>query len=215
MHHSDIDTFLGFLRGEQRPDAGNTGFLAAFCQRYPYCQPAQVFLALSLLRSGENTGSREYKKAMTYVPDKLKFQQLMLDYQDALPETNIWHSRLTGTSPSLSRQSKQSEDPDSPGPDTDNGQPETVNRLRQQDIIDRFLRENPRITPKRGDTFEPSDPGTGLEEDHDLVSETLAEILLKQGKKDKAVGIYKKLCLKYPEKSSYFAKKIEDVENRS
>ncbi|HNB80964.1 MAG TPA: hypothetical protein PLP34_01710 [Chitinophagaceae bacterium] len=45
----------------------------------------------------------------------------------------------------------------------------------------------------------------------DLVSESLAEILTRQGKKDKAIAMYKKLSLRNPEKSAYFARLIEDL----
>jgi hypothetical protein len=47
----------------------------------------------------------------------------------------------------------------------------------------------------------------------DAISETLAEILVIQGKKDRAVEIYQKLGLKYPEKMPYFAGLIEDLKN--
>lgn len=47
----------------------------------------------------------------------------------------------------------------------------------------------------------------------DAISETLAEILVGQGKKERAIEIYKKLGLKYPEKLPYFAGLIEDLKN--
>jgi len=44
-----------------------------------------------------------------------------------------------------------------------------------------------------------------------IVSETLVEILLKQGKKDKAVEVLKKLIWKFPQKKAYFAARIEEL----
>ena len=44
-----------------------------------------------------------------------------------------------------------------------------------------------------------------------LISESLAEILAKQGKTDKAIEMYKKLSLRNPEKNSYFADRIKDL----
>ena len=84
-------------------------------------------------------------------------------------------------------------------------------QVKQQAIVDRFLEANPRITPRREEIPEPEIVSKSLSDDSFLVSETLAEVLLKQGKTGKALDIYEKLCLKYPEKSSYFAKKIRDI----
>ncbi len=44
-----------------------------------------------------------------------------------------------------------------------------------------------------------------------LASESLAEIYIKQGKYDKAIDMYRKLSLRNPQKSAYFARKIEDI----
>ena len=44
-----------------------------------------------------------------------------------------------------------------------------------------------------------------------IVSETLVHILLKQGKKEKAIEVLKKLIWKFPQKKAYFAAQIEDL----
>lgn len=44
-----------------------------------------------------------------------------------------------------------------------------------------------------------------------VITETFALVLAIQGNKKKAIEIYEKLCLKYPEKKPYFAGKIEEL----
>jgi hypothetical protein len=48
-----------------------------------------------------------------------------------------------------------------------------------------------------------------ITQDEAVVSETLAELLVMQGQKSKAIKMYKALILKFPEKSRYFAKQIK------
>lgn len=50
-----------------------------------------------------------------------------------------------------------------------------------------------------------------VSENKDVVSETLARMLAKQGYKDKAIAMYERLCLVIPEKSAYFAAEIEKL----
>ena len=50
-----------------------------------------------------------------------------------------------------------------------------------------------------------------LDDEDDLVSEDLAEVYLIQGLNTQAIEIYRKLSLLNPEKSVYFAEKIEQI----
>ena len=51
-----------------------------------------------------------------------------------------------------------------------------------------------------------------LSESDELITETLGNIYFQQKKYDKALDAFKKLSLKYPEKSVYFAARIEEIE---
>lgn len=50
-----------------------------------------------------------------------------------------------------------------------------------------------------------------LEDQHDIASETLAELLARQQQYPKAIDMYERLKLKNPQKSVYFAGKIEEL----
>jgi hypothetical protein len=83
----------------------------------------------------------------------------------------------------------------------------------QSELIDKFIIANPRIEPSRDKTYVPSEDifKPIVEESGGLVTETLAKIYVSQGYYSKAMDIYEKLSLKFPEKSSYFAAQIEKV----
>jgi hypothetical protein len=83
----------------------------------------------------------------------------------------------------------------------------------QSALIDKFIDENPRIEPSRGKSAIPNEDISKpfIEEREEFVTETLARIYIGQGYYSKAIDIYEKLSLKFPEKSSYFASQIEKV----
>jgi tetratricopeptide (TPR) repeat protein len=83
----------------------------------------------------------------------------------------------------------------------------------QADLIDKFIIANPRIEPNREKTNVPVEDISKpyVEETGGFVTETLARIYVSQGYYSKAIDIYEKLSLKFPEKSSYFASQIEKV----
>ena len=80
------------------------------------------------------------------------------------------------------------------------------------ELIDKFIEEQPRITPKKTAFYNPVDMAKKSVQEHDeFITETLARIYVKQGNIPRAIRAYNKLSLKFPEKSAYFAALIEEL----
>ena len=79
-------------------------------------------------------------------------------------------------------------------------------------LIDKFIEENPKIPPLSKDAIV-KDFSVPIDEDKSyLMTETLAKVYLEQKKYQKAIQAYEILILKYPEKSSFFANRILDIQ---
>jgi tetratricopeptide (TPR) repeat protein len=85
--------------------------------------------------------------------------------------------------------------------------------MSSEELIDKFIRDNPRIIPVEHEESVKENIFLDLPPEN-IVSETLAEIYVGQGVYDMAIECYEKLILLEPEKSIYFAKLIEDIRNR-
>ncbi len=86
----------------------------------------------------------------------------------------------------------------------------------KNDLIENFINTQPRIIPKeekQDETIDISQNSIHFNEDY--MTETLAKVYIKQGYYSKAMFIYEKLSLKYPEKNVYFAAQIEEIKKLS
>jgi hypothetical protein len=98
--------------------------------------------------------------------------------------------------------------------------PERCSVPDQTTLIDKFIAGDPAISPVQSvgmnpsseTVYSPSEAARQSVEDHqDIASPTLAQIYLMQGHKEKAIEIYRRLILLYPEKSHFFAAEIEKI----
>ncbi|HWZ15380.1 MAG TPA: hypothetical protein VNW95_09100 [Mucilaginibacter sp.] len=102
------------------------------------------------------------------------------------------------------------------GKDSAGATPGLQTKRKEQEIIERFIQEEPQIKPQSSDKLDNENKAKKSAEDQDeLVTETLAAIYTDQMLYHKAIASYRKLMLKFPEKSRYFAAKIEQLEKRT
>ena len=95
----------------------------------------------------------------------------------------VWFGRFQP--PALTDPPEAEEPPQAPQPET--GAADT-DGLTPQELAERSVAEN-----------------------KDVISETLARLLVKQGYREKAINMYERLGLAFPEKSAYFAAEIEKL----
>lgn len=82
------------------------------------------------------------------------------------------------------------------------------------ELIDKFIETSPSISkPQPAKFYNPAQKAKeSITENFDLVTETLAKIYTKQNNYKKAILVYEKLSLLYPEKISYFAAQISELQ---
>jgi tetratricopeptide (TPR) repeat protein len=91
--------------------------------------------------------------------------------------------------------------------------------VKSNSLIDKFLSSNLGIHPRKymeeensPDDLQKDILEKSISENDEMITETLAMIYFQQKKYDKALESFQKLSLKYPEKSAYFASRIEEIE---
>ena len=80
------------------------------------------------------------------------------------------------------------------------------------DLIDKFIAENPKIKPRKKVVSLKNLAKENSINTDELMTETLARVYLEQKNYKKAIQAYRILSLKNPEKSSFFADQISEIE---
>ncbi len=186
------------ITNSEQPGRDDIKSLQKTIEQYPYCQPAWMLYAKALMEAGHPDFEKVANRTSAIVTDRRRFREYLEDEFHIRDEVKAEEVR-----------SKSDEQP----PASNLKQPERSNEHHA--IIENFLRVEPRIGSIKDDVPKGELSKHSIEDHPDIVSETLADILARQGKVARASEIYKKLSLIFPEKSSYFAKKLQDVQKEN
>lgn len=210
----------------------NVGELETLVKKYPYFTAAQVLLAVGMVRDGHEKAQQQLQKAAAMAPNRNTLRKMCTQLPDEfiaqqtilIPEIN-----LGGTSEDLHREIAILEEKKKSlnelkaiienkiaELEKEKSKPKkSEKKLSKTEIIDKFIAENPSISRPKQEFFNPiSAAQESIIDQENIVSETLAMIYEKQGYFEKAISIYEKLKLKYPEKSIIFAAQINALKNK-
>lgn len=99
--------------------------------------------------------------------------------------------------------------------------PETSKQVEQMELIDKFMSNKPGRRPTKKTAAEkspapvtpPEPPQTAGQDSYseNVISETLVDLLIRQGKREKAIEVLRKLIWKFPQKKALFAARIQEL----
>ena len=204
----------------------NPGIFDELIARYPFFQTLyllrilhsnqqnSIFIQDQLSHTAVYTGSRA--KLLNYLKNKTPFEPIPA----FSPKTDNLPAKIMQTEADIKKTVPKSDEPTNEisvplSVIPIDPLPKTERREKAENIIDKFIREQPSIQKPLAEFYSATVMAAkSLAEDEELVTETLAQIYMKQENYRKAIKIYEKLSLLYPEKSDKFALLIENAKNK-
>lgn len=193
--------------------------LEALVSEYPYFTVAQVLLAVGMRRCGHERVTQQLQNAAAMIPDRNVLRKLCTqlpdEYVETIEDLNKEMALLEEKKKTLDELKAIIENKILELEKAKKSQKKEEKKLSKAEIIDKFIAENPSISRPKQEFFNPMTAAQeSVIDQENIVSETLAMIYEKQGYFEKAISIYEKLKLKYPEKSIIFAAQINVLKNK-
>jgi len=229
------ELFCNCLKDTDNLTKDSINQLTEIIKDFPYCQSARILLTTTLFREQNIRYENELRTTAIYVGNRgilRKHVNQIGKKEDfiVLPDEHVEKVVVktnedkekpevkTGSADSISELKKiVKEHITDIETETEQKSSDEVKETRpkksKSDLIDEFIKNEPGITRQKSAFFNPVKAARiSIVDEENIISETLAKIYTDQGLFEKAISTYKKLSLKFPEKSTYFAALIEKAE---
>ncbi|MEN8224578.1 MAG: hypothetical protein ABFS05_04385 [Bacteroidota bacterium] len=231
----DTQEFISYVGDPGKLGKDSLADIESLAKEFPYCQSLKILHLLNLRMINHVMYSEQLKSTAAHIADRKRLKELT----NALREPPAPHTPSSDPRPPSpvprppSPNDHPPEEPIVPTIEIDEesrlralkeivesrlreitGEKETPpeEESSKEELIDRFIRDEPSITRAKADFFDPVKVArSSKQEQEGMVSETLARIHVQQGNMEKAIEIYRKLSLNFPEKSAYFAAQIKKI----
>lgn len=222
--------FATFVKNPGLADSQSLKLLEELVKRYPCCQSGQMLYTYNLFKENNLQYPEQLKKAAAYSGDRKKLKELFFQpHPDLRIRTIVCPpQKAERAEPEISHQISPSDDRLTREALLDivrkrlmeietgyhTPQEKEKEGLTKNKLIEKFIIEEPRISPPKASFFNPSASASQSNVDEEeIISETLARLYANQGNIQKAIHIYEKLSLLNQEKSRYFAAQIENLKS--
>jgi hypothetical protein len=224
-------TFINIVKNKTEVQHLETAELKAIVEEFPYFQTARALYIKGLKNQDSFKYNNELKITAAHTTDRTVLFNYIISFNEGFKNQEIAEKNtklVAGVAidkaeenleigkplPFYSNENQSFNQWLQLSPNTPiirNKQKSIKKSMIREDLIDKFIENNPKIKPlEKGKTF--SVPVRKNKHDTALMTETLAKVYLEQKKYENAMQAYRILSLKYPEKSGFFADQIKRIQ---
>jgi tetratricopeptide (TPR) repeat protein len=216
----DKNNFIDFLSNPQALSLNDIMLMENATKKYPYFQLSYTLIAKGIFAKAPEIAQDAVRKAAIYALSRNALRKVIENDMD----WNVTSSARYIDSPVDNKFSQVTIEDELKREQLEEELIESIARpaLRniqdeQLALIEQFIKKEPRIQPIRkndgSEEFEDlSERSTTL--NGPLLTESYGKILARQGRFDQAIEVYQKLIAKNPEKITYFAEKIAELQRK-
>jgi len=236
----DANEFISYVSKPRKLGLETLVDIEKLANEFPYCQSLKILHLLNLKMINHVMYSEQLKSTAAHIGDRKRLKELIRSLKEEKPIVSDEEPATTTTKEAeaeveepVSTDIMTKEEPIVPIIEqdeesrlralkeilenrlkeiTDEKEDETDVQPSKKELINKFISEEPSISRPKADFFDPVRMAKSSQEEQEgVVSETLARIHVQQGNIEKAIEIYRKLSLNFPEKSPYFAAQIDKI----
>ena len=211
-------TFISLIDNPSAIDEEVFGELHKLVEQYPYFFAARKLFLKSLFDNNSTSYQPELKLAaihagnrsllQSFINKKYSVPQVLNPSEQSSPdvkETEMEFIEIDFEKPVIRTTYSL------PKIDDLELKPLSEKKKQQIEIIDKFIKSEPKLVIRDDRSENNPDLTANQYIETELLSETLANVYVKQKYYDKAIAMFQKLSLKFPQKSIYFANRISEI----